>query len=70
MNSKFAYFEPRYHYGLFLLRSNRQQEARELFTNIVDEFRHLTSREKRASRQWVSLTKEELRKMSNLKAGG
>lgn len=67
MNSKFAYFEPRYHYGLFLERAHRKQEARELFTNMVDEFRHLTSREKRASRQWVNLTKEELRKMSTAK---
>jgi hypothetical protein len=64
MKARYSYFESRYHYGLFLVRANRQEEAYTVFGDIVDEFRHLSSREKRYSQPWFNKAKDELKKMA------
>ena len=63
MKARYSYFEPRYHYGLFLLRANRLEEAYTVFGDIVDEFRHLSAREKRYSQVWYHKAKDELKRM-------
>lgn len=64
MNSRFAYFEARYQYALFLIRAQRQAEAKDLLEAMIHEGGHLSSRERRASQQWISNAKEELKKLS------
>ncbi|MEP7373105.1 MAG: PLDc N-terminal domain-containing protein [Chitinophagaceae bacterium] len=63
MKARFSNFEARYQYGLFLIRANRKQEAQQLFAQIVDEASHLSSQEKGYNRGWITLAKDELRKM-------
>ena len=62
MKSKFANYEARYEFGEFLKRTNRQDEARQLFSDIVNESPHLTPRERRYNRKWLQLSKTELQK--------
>jgi hypothetical protein len=64
MNSRFAYFEARYQYALFLLRAGRNEEAKQLLNTMVYEGGHLSSRERRANQQWISKAKDELRKIN------
>jgi len=64
MKIRFDYFEARYRYGLFLAKNNRIHEAHQIFTEMVDEFTQLSSREKRNNREWVNSAKEQLRKLS------
>ncbi len=64
MKARFANFEARYQYSLFLSRSNRQEEARQLFEQIVDEAPHLTPVERNYNRAWIAQAKDELRKMN------
>lgn len=63
MKTKFANFEARYQYGRFLQRENRTDEAYRLYTDMTEEARHLSSRERKYNREWFFLTREELRKM-------
>ena len=63
MKARFSAFESRYHYGLFLLQTNREEEARDVFEEILEEEKHLSGREKRYHRLWFAKSKEELRKI-------
>ena len=63
MKGRYAYFEQRYQYGLFLRRNDRDDEARQLFTDMMAEESHLSSVERKSNRAWFAKTKEELRKM-------
>jgi len=62
MNGRFADFEARYQYGLFLQRTGRDSEAKGLLEDIVKESSHLSSRERRSNRVWIQKSKEELRR--------
>lgn len=64
MKGRFSAFEPRYHYGLFLLDTDRKEEARNLFAEVLHEEKHLSSRERRFHRQWFTKSREELKKMA------
>ena len=64
MSSKFAYFEARYNYGLFLYRDNRIDEARSVFTEMLNEKDHLTGFEKRNNFKWFNEAREELRALN------
>jgi len=64
MKARFANFEARYNYGLFLIRDNRFDDAKQIFKAIAEEETQLSSREKKYNRQWISLAKEELKKMN------
>ena len=64
MKVRFAYFESRYQYGLFLQRANRDEEARQVFKDIIEEAIQLSPREKRNHRKWIHLAKEQLKTMA------
>jgi len=64
MKGRFADFEARYQYGLFLQRAGRGSEAQAILEDIVKEGSHLSSRERRANYLWIQRSKEELRKVS------
>src|ERR1700754_5118442 len=63
MKARFADFEARYQYGLFLRGSGREKEARIVFEDITGEASHLSSRERRDNRTWIVKAKEELKKV-------
>jgi len=65
MKSKFAHYEARCQYGKFLMRQNRQDEAQQLFNDMVNESPHLTPRERRYNREWLQLAKGELQKLAS-----
>jgi hypothetical protein len=48
---------------MFLLQMNRPNEAKELFTTLLNEASQLSSREKRDHREWFALVKEALSNM-------
>ncbi|MDR3715726.1 MAG: PLDc N-terminal domain-containing protein [Puia sp.] len=62
LKSRFSNFESRYQYGIFLLQAGRVEEARDLFKEMTEEAVHLSYRERRDSRLWLGLAKDELRK--------
>lgn len=66
MKGRYSNFEQRYQYGLFLIRASREEEASQLFTNMLNEESHLSSMERRANRMWFAKTKDELRKISTM----
>lgn len=66
MHSRYAHFGTRYHYGLFLVRDQRPQEAQKVMNEILEEAGHLSAREKRYYREWLVKTKEELKKNPDL----
>lgn len=66
MNGRFAYFEARYQYALFLLRAGRDEEAKQVLDNMVNEGGHLSSRERRANQLWINKAKEEVRKINTV----
>ena len=66
MKARFANFEARYHYGLFLVRNNRANEAKQLFSDIAMEEKQLSSRERRYNRQFIQLAKDELRRLQTM----
>lgn len=62
MRGRFADFEARYQYSLFLQRKGREAEAQGLLEDIVKEGSHLSSRERRANYLWIQKSKEEIKK--------
>jgi hypothetical protein len=62
MKARFAYFEPRYHYGIFLIKQGRDDEAFRIFNDMLDEAGQLSSRERNSNRKWLSLAKDAVRK--------
>jgi hypothetical protein len=62
MRSRFANYEARYQYGMFLKRASRENEATQLFTDIINEASHLSPRERRNNRQWFDQAKIELKR--------
>ena len=63
MKARFADFEARYQYGLFLRGMGREKEARLVFEDITGEASHLSSRERRYNRAWIVKAKDELKKV-------
>jgi hypothetical protein len=64
MKGRYSYFEQRYQYGLFLMRQGREEDAWNLFTEMLNEEAHLGAVERKSSRIWFTKTKEEIRKIS------
>ena len=61
MKGRYSYFEQRYQYGLFLLRNNREKDAWNIFTEMLNEEQHLGQMEKRSNHKWLALVKAELK---------
>ncbi|THU37355.1 hypothetical protein FAM09_19265 [Niastella caeni] len=66
MNGRFAYFEARYQYSLFLLRAGRDDEAKQVLDSMVYEGGHLSSRERRANNVWIGKARDEVRKLNTV----
>ncbi len=62
MKGRYSYFEPRYQYGLFLLRNGRDKDAATIFTEMLNEEVHLSPRERKSAGKWFTLAKAELKK--------
>jgi len=63
MKGRYSYFGPRYEYGLFLIRAGREDEAANIFTDMLNEEQHLSQMEKKSNRQWFNMAREELKKL-------
>jgi len=61
MKGRFADFEARYQYGLFLRGMGREKEARHVFEDITGDAYHLSSRERRDNSAWIAKAREELK---------
>lgn len=64
MKGRFANYEARYRYGQFLIHTNRGPEAKQVYTEMAEEYSQLSSREKRVCRTWCNQAKDELKKMA------
>jgi hypothetical protein len=64
MKGRFSNFEGRYQYGMFLRRAGRDEEARNVFSAILDEAPHLSRRERRYNQNCFFYTREEMNKMN------
>jgi hypothetical protein len=60
MKGRFSHFEARLQNGLFLKRVGRAGDARQVFSDMIDEAPHLSSRERRDSRAWIGQARNEL----------
>ncbi|MDN5286440.1 MAG: hypothetical protein JWR38_2714 [Mucilaginibacter sp.] len=63
MKGRYSYFEPRYQYGLFLVRAGRNNDAYQIFTDMLDEQPHLSAVERKSNRVWFARAKDELKKL-------
>jgi len=66
MKGRYAYFGPRYEYGLFLIRTGREKEARDIFSEMLNEEQHLSAMERKNNREWFAKAKDEIRKIGSL----
>lgn len=64
MNHRFSNYESRYNYGEFLVRSNRIEEADEVFASIVNEGKHMSRKEKGYSKVWIDKANEKRNKIT------
>jgi len=67
MDSRYANFEARFQYSLFLTRAGRHNDAKQLLDAIVDEGAHLSSRERRANSEWIGRAKDEAKKLNTVR---
>jgi hypothetical protein len=68
LKGRFSNYEARYYYGLFLLRRYRLEDAVQVWREMVNEATHLSPRERRFHREWISLAKGELQKLKDRQA--
>lgn len=64
MRTKYSFFEARYRYALFLWQQECTGEARKMASDLIDEFPHLGSFEKRNNRSWYRAAKKSLKEWS------
>lgn len=69
MKGRFSNYGPRFEYGQFLSRTNREAEAADMYTEMLDEEPHLSKMERNSNRVWFSKAKEELRKIAAFQRG-
>ena len=65
MKARFANYEARYYYAVFLAGTNRASEARRLLHEMLDEVSHLSSRERRYNSNWFRVAKDQLNKLND-----
>jgi hypothetical protein len=63
MKARFSNYECRYYFGKFLLDVNRQEDAKNLFKEMISEVSHLTSKEKRNNLVWINKAKETVKQI-------
>jgi hypothetical protein len=67
MKARYAHFDARYEYGLFLLRQQRPADARQVFAGIVQEAENMSRREKSAYRSAFRLAQAELKQLEEVR---
>ena len=65
MKARFANYEARYYYALFLVGNDRAAEARLFLHEMLDEVSHLSSRERRYNSNWFRMAKDQLNKLND-----
>jgi hypothetical protein len=63
MKAKFANFEARYQYALFLEREGRKDDAIKVLSEIKNEATQLSGRERRYNSPWLSLSRNHLKEL-------
>jgi hypothetical protein len=63
MRGKYSNFEGRFNYGQFLVRASKTEDAKVVFSEIMEEASHMSSGEARNSKEWFRKTREELAKL-------
>lgn len=64
MKGRYSYFEPRYEYGMFLTRAGRDDDAWQIFTDMLNEQSQLSPVERKSNKVWFVKAKDELKKLS------
>jgi len=64
MKGRYSYFEPRYEYGMFLIRASRDDDAWQIFTDMLNEQSQLSPVERKSNKVWFAKAKDELKKLS------
>lgn len=64
MKGRFSNYEARFTFGQFLMRRNRTDEAKAIYTEILSEASRMTRGESRNSRHWFQQTKEAMGKLN------
>ncbi|WP_413669843.1 hypothetical protein ACEN9X_07840 [Mucilaginibacter sp. Mucisp86] len=64
MKGRYSYFEPRYEYGMFLTRAGRDDDAWQIFTDMLNEQSQLSPVERKSNKVWFARAKDELKKLS------
>lgn len=64
LKGRFSNFEARYYYAFFLQKNNRYEEARQVLSEIKDEIPQLSGVERRHHGEWLSRSKDMLKKIS------
>lgn len=63
MKGRYSNFEQRYEYGQFLQRNGRDDDAYDIYSELLDELPHLGQVERNAGRVWFAKAKAELKRM-------
>jgi len=64
MNGQYGNLEPRILYAKFLIRQNREEDAKDIYAEIVEEAAHMSNFEMKNKRQWVDEARGELKRLS------
>ncbi|MFB0498418.1 hypothetical protein ACCC92_23110 [Mucilaginibacter sp. Mucisp84] len=64
MKGRYSYFEPRYEYGMFLTRAGREDDAWQIFTDMLNEQSQLSPVERKSNKVWFAKAKDEVKKLS------
>jgi len=59
LNHRFSNYEARYHYGQFLIRLNRFQDAELIYSDIVNEASNMSRKDMRESKVWIDKVSKE-----------
>lgn len=64
MVGRFSYYEQRYQYGMFLVRSGRDEDAAKIFTVMLEEEQQLSPMERKSARPWCAKARAELKSIA------
>ncbi len=63
MKGRYSNFEQRYEYGQFLQRAGRNNEASDIYAELLDEQAHLSPAERSNGKVWFNKAKAELKRL-------
>ena len=65
LKGRFSNYESRYRYGSFLMCMKRNEDAKKIFEEMLQEVSHLNGHEKRDNRIWFDYAKEDLKNINS-----